>query len=190
MDPFYSPNSTTPTSTRRTQFLVCLKMTPLTQKSDRLLRISMIRLFQCQPYVLGLWVRYSKTLTFVKQRQRPMAIGIVWAILISVCKPFLLRFTSRSAMTDQGLNQFFYFRYPSVEITSVRGSSSYSLRSLKSTLGYQIVAQLLAFPIGRAWAKFVPNVRIFGMELNPGPFSIKEHVREFSLRFVLPWVYD
>ena len=66
MDPFDSPNSTTPTSTRRTQFLVCLKMTPLTQKSDRLLLILMIRPFQCQPYVLGSWVRYSNTLTFVR----------------------------------------------------------------------------------------------------------------------------
>lgn len=70
---------------------------------------------------------------------RSWVMGIVWAILIS------------------GLNQFFYFRYPSVEITS-------------------IVAQLLAFPIGRAWARFVPNISIFGLELNPGPFSIKEHV--------------
>ena len=87
MDPFDSPNSTTPTSTRRTQFPVFLKMTPPTQKSDRLLRILMIRPFQCQPYVLGSWVRYPNTLTFVKQRQRPMAIGIVWAILISVCRP-------------------------------------------------------------------------------------------------------
>ena len=119
-----------------------------------------------------------------------MAIGIVWAILISVCRLFLLRFALPSLMADQGLNQFFYFRYPSVEITSVSPSSFYSLRYLKSTLGSQIVAQLLAFPIGRAWAKFVPNVTIFGLDLNPGPFSIKEHVREISLRFVLPWVYD
>ena len=103
---------------------------------------------------------------------------------------FLLRFTSRSLMTDQGLNQFFYFRYPSVEITSVSSSSFYSLRYSESTLGSQIVAQLLAFPIGRAWAKFIPNVTIFGLELNPGPFSIKEHVRELALRFVLPWIYD
>jgi OPT family small oligopeptide transporter len=56
-----------------------------------------------------------------------------------------------------GLNQFFFFRYPSVTITG-------------------IVAQLLAFPAGRAWAKFVPNVKVFGVALNPGPFSIKEHV--------------
>ena len=40
----------------------------------------------------------------------------------------------------------------------------------------QIVAQLISFPIGRAWAKFVPNVKIFGVSLNPGPFTVKEHV--------------
>lgn len=41
----------------------------------------------------------------------------------------------------------------------------------------QIVAQLLSFPIGRAWARYVPRVIIFGIPLNPGPFTIKEHVR-------------
>jgi len=40
----------------------------------------------------------------------------------------------------------------------------------------QIVAQLLIFPIGQAWAKFLPNVKIFGVAINPGPFTIKEHV--------------
>ncbi|KAJ3852991.1 OPT oligopeptide transporter [Lentinula lateritia] len=70
---------------------------------------------------------------------RSWTIGFVWAILIP------------------GLNQFFFFRYPSVTITG-------------------LVAQLLAFPIGRAWARFVPNVKVFGVALNPGPFTIKEHV--------------
>ncbi|KAJ8695684.1 hypothetical protein PTI98_008257 [Pleurotus ostreatus] len=70
---------------------------------------------------------------------RAWFIGIVWAILIP------------------GLNQFFFFRYPSVTVGG-------------------IVAQLLSFPIGRLWARYVPNVRIFGKPLNPGPFSIKEHV--------------
>ncbi|KAJ7148645.1 small oligopeptide transporter [Mycena crocata] len=51
-----------------------------------------------------------------------------------------------------GMNQFFHFRYPSV------------------------VAQLIAFPAGSTWARWVPNVRIFGLSLNPGPFTIKEHV--------------
>ncbi|KAG9221094.1 hypothetical protein CCMSSC00406_0005467 [Pleurotus cornucopiae] len=61
------------------------------------------------------------------------------------------------AVVMPGLNQFFYFRYPSVTVGG-------------------IVAQLLSFPIGRAWAKVMPNVTILGVPLNPGPFTIKEHV--------------
>ncbi|TFK24480.1 OPT oligopeptide transporter [Coprinopsis marcescibilis] len=61
------------------------------------------------------------------------------------------------AILISGLNQFFFFRYPAVTITG-------------------IVAQLLIFPMGKLWAKVVPNFKIFGKELNPGPFSIKEHV--------------
>jgi hypothetical protein len=38
------------------------------------------------------------------------------------------------------------------------------------------VAQLLSFPLGCLWARTVPGVRIFGVSLNPGPFSLKEHV--------------
>jgi OPT oligopeptide transporter protein len=30
--------------------------------------------------------------------------------------------------------------------------------------------------MGKAWARYMPNVSIFGMPLNPGPFTIKEHV--------------
>jgi hypothetical protein len=56
-----------------------------------------------------------------------------------------------------GLNQFFFFRYPSVNINGM-------------------VAQLLSFPMGRLWASVVPNVTVFGVHLNPGPFTIKEHV--------------
>ena len=40
----------------------------------------------------------------------------------------------------------------------------------------QIVAQLLSFPLGRLWARVVPNVKIFGVSINPGPFTVKEHV--------------
>ncbi|KAH8110875.1 OPT oligopeptide transporter [Phellopilus nigrolimitatus] len=39
-----------------------------------------------------------------------------------------------------------------------------------------LVAQLLAFPVGRLWARVVPNVSIFGHQLNPGRYTIKEHV--------------
>ena len=70
---------------------------------------------------------------------RAWFIGICWAILIP------------------GLNQFFFFRFPSVTIGG-------------------IVAQLLSFPVGRAWAAYMPNKTIFGVHINPGPFTVKEHV--------------
>ncbi|KAF9043068.1 small oligopeptide transporter, partial [Panaeolus papilionaceus] len=70
---------------------------------------------------------------------RAWVLGIIWAILLP------------------GMNQFFYFRYPSVSIGG-------------------LVAQLLVFPIGRAWARICPRVSVFGYEMNPGPFTIKEHV--------------
>ncbi|KAF5319703.1 hypothetical protein D9619_008669 [Psilocybe cf. subviscida] len=70
---------------------------------------------------------------------RAWVLGLIWAIIIP------------------GLNQFFFFRYPSVTVTG-------------------IVAQLLIFPMGRAWARLLPNVKILGMEINPGPFTVKEHV--------------
>lgn len=38
-----------------------------------------------------------------------------------------------------------------------------------------LVTSLLAWPIGMAWARFMPNIKIFGAPLNPGPFNIKEH---------------
>ncbi|KAI0667564.1 small oligopeptide transporter [Trametes maxima] len=56
-----------------------------------------------------------------------------------------------------GMNQFFFFRYPAITVGG-------------------IVAQLLSFPLGRLWARFMPQVKIFGMSLNPGPFTVKEHV--------------
>ena len=53
-----------------------------------------------------------------------------------------------------------------------------SIRRMPLTSRYhaQLVAQLLTFPLGRLLARVVPNKRIFGVSLNPGPFSIKEHV--------------
>lgn len=70
---------------------------------------------------------------------RGWIIGIAFAILIP------------------GLNQFFFFRFPSVNITG-------------------LVAQLLSFPVGRAAAAWIPNWTVFGLQLNPGPFTVKEHV--------------
>ncbi|KAF9473875.1 OPT oligopeptide transporter [Pholiota conissans] len=70
---------------------------------------------------------------------RTWVIGLIWAIILP------------------GLNQFFFFRFPSVTIGNT-------------------VAQLLSFPMGRAAAAWIPSVTIFGFKLNPGPFTVKEHV--------------
>ncbi|KAF9020557.1 small oligopeptide transporter, partial [Hymenopellis radicata] len=70
---------------------------------------------------------------------RAWVLGIFWAIVLP------------------GMNQFFFFRYPSVSISG-------------------LVAQLVVYPFGRAWARFMPAVRICGISVNPGPFTIKEHV--------------
>ncbi|KZS90265.1 OPT oligopeptide transporter [Sistotremastrum niveocremeum HHB9708] len=70
---------------------------------------------------------------------RAWVIGLAWAIVVP------------------GLNQFFFFRFPSVGVSG-------------------LVAQLLSFPMGRAWARFMPDVTIFGIQVNRGPFTIKEHV--------------
>ena len=55
------------------------------------------------------------------------------------------------AIVIPGLNQFFYFRYPSVTVGN-------------------LVAQLVSLPLGRGLAAIVPNVHVFGVSLNPGPF--------------------
>ncbi|KJA17684.1 hypothetical protein HYPSUDRAFT_170303 [Hypholoma sublateritium FD-334 SS-4] len=70
---------------------------------------------------------------------RAWVLGVLWAILLP------------------GMNQFFYFRYPTVAIGG-------------------LVAQLLVFPVGRAWVRLCPYVTVLGLPLNPGPFTIKEHV--------------
>ncbi|KAF2664976.1 small oligopeptide transporter, OPT family [Microthyrium microscopicum] len=59
-----------------------------------------------------------------------------------------------------GCNLLFSLRNPSIQITS-------------------IVAQLVAYPFGVLWAKFMPSHQFntFGLKwsLNPGPFNMKEH---------------
>ena len=77
---------------------------------------------------------------------RTWVIGLAWAILIP------------------GLNQFFFFRFPSVTINA-------------------IVAQLLSFPVGRAAAAWLPDWKILGISINPGPFTVKEHV------LITVWIY-
>lgn len=37
------------------------------------------------------------------------------------------------------------------------------------------VTAVLAWPMGVLWEKCIPNKKIFGLELNPGKFNIKEH---------------
>ena len=58
------------------------------------------------------------------------------------------------------LNMLFSMRAPSIIISS-------------------LVAQLVAYPIGYAWQKIMPNRKFgsgrFAFNLNPGPFNMKEH---------------
>ncbi|KAF8264679.1 OPT oligopeptide transporter [Lactarius quietus] len=60
------------------------------------------------------------------------------------------------AVLLSGNSQFFFFRYPTVYISV-------------------LASVLVTFPIGKLWERYVPNVTLFGMEVNPGPFTIKEH---------------
>lgn len=55
-----------------------------------------------------------------------------------------------------GMNMLFSFHRPSFQITTY-------------------VTSILAYPIGKAWERFIPNWKIFGVGLNPGPFTLKEH---------------
>ncbi|CCO37541.1 Sexual differentiation process protein isp4 [Rhizoctonia solani AG-1 IB] len=65
------------------------------------------------------------------------------------------------ACTGALINQLFSLRYPRIEID-------------------EIVAQLLAYPAGTAWARWMPNksINLFGynLALNPGSFNRKEHM--------------
>ena len=61
------------------------------------------------------------------------------------------------AVVIAGVNQFLHFRYPNVLIGTT-------------------TAQLISFPLGTLWASYAPQKKLFGTSLNPGPFSIKEHV--------------
>ena len=100
---------------------------------------------------------------------RSWVIGLIWAIIIP------------------GLNQFFYMRFPSVTVTSVSGTIPdfvhlHVFRDIDAFLWMKLVAQLLSFPIGRIWARYIPRVKLFGLSLNPGPFTVKEHVSLITLR--------
>ncbi|KAG2734255.1 hypothetical protein G9P44_002261 [Scheffersomyces stipitis] len=62
-------------------------------------------------------------------------------------------------------------------IMTTIGSGINLLFSLHTPSAYitTYVTAIVAWPLGLAWAKFLPNWKIFGCELNPGPFNIKEH---------------
>lgn len=59
-----------------------------------------------------------------------------------------------------GLNTLFSMRSPTITVST-------------------LIAQLIAYPLGNLWAKYMPQrtFRTLGIEweLNPGPFTIKEH---------------
>jgi hypothetical protein len=42
-----------------------------------------------------------------------------------------------------------------------------------------VIVQLISYPVGRFWARYVPKWTVplgkFSFQLNPGPFTIKEH---------------
>jgi len=40
----------------------------------------------------------------------------------------------------------------------------------------KVVPLLISLPICNEWARYFPNVSIFGLKINPGPFTVKEHV--------------
>ncbi|KAJ7292102.1 OPT oligopeptide transporter [Mycena rebaudengoi] len=89
---------------------------------------------------------------------RAWTLGVIWAIIIP------------------GLNQFFFFRYPAVTVTSVRAPffAHYTFSTPNATLILHPRSSPNSSPF--PWARFLPNVKLFGIALNPGPFSIKEHV--------------
>jgi hypothetical protein len=87
---------------------------------------------------------------------RAWVVGLFWAVLLP------------------GMNQFFYFRYPSVIIDKV--CDPFGVPVAKSILRDKYIAMLLSLPICKVWARYLPNISLFGIPLNPGPFTVKEHV--------------
>ncbi|SCU93362.1 LAME_0F03532g1_1 [Lachancea meyersii CBS 8951] len=79
----------------------------------------------------------------------------------SLCQNTLRMWTLGMIMTTIGcgLNMLFSMHSPSIVLSSY-------------------VTAILAWPLGRAWDKVMPNKRLFGKwgpQLNPGPFNVKEH---------------
>ena len=63
-------------------------------------------------------------------------------------------------------------------VVGASANTLFSLRSPSISLG-PLIAQIISYPIGRAWEQFMPQkrYRTFGIDwsLNPGPFNVKEH---------------
>ena len=89
---------------------------------------------------------------------RAWMLGLLWAVVIP------------------GVNQFYFFRFPNITVGPVRAPDYSTHAQAQALFSPQLVAQLLTFPLGRLVARFLPRVRICGQSLNPGPFTIKEHV--------------
>lgn len=66
----------------------------------------------------------------------------------------------------------------SLVVVGASMNTLFSLRQPSISIG-PLVAQIIAWPIGHAWGRFMPkkNFTTFGLTwtLNPGPFNIKEH---------------
>ena len=80
---------------------------------------------------------------------------------------------SLSAMYTQGLNQFFYFRYPSVGIGSIHFLFSENQVCSQISIDRRTTAII---PRRQGVCQIPSQHQIFGVSLNPGPFTIKEHV--------------
>jgi hypothetical protein len=96
---------------------------------------------------------------------RAWVVGLILAVLIP------------------GVNQFLFLRYPSIAITQVCGFLSCGVYVsfwggplLNRKFREKTVPMMLSLPICKAWARYLPNISLFGIPLNPGPFTIKEHV--------------
>ena len=82
------------------------------------------------------------------------------------------------AIVFPGANQFFSFRYPSINMSWVclllffPSSVAESIALCK----FKFVTLFLSLLMGKLWARYVPKASIFGISLNPGPFTVKEHV--------------
>ncbi|KAK8848374.1 opt oligopeptide transporter [Apiospora arundinis] len=91
---------------------------------------------------------YAEVRSVVSNRDDPeMPCGTIRAWVIGLFFAAILGF----------INQFFSVRQPAIQLMAN-------------------VAQLLSFPIGKAWERFMPHATVFGLPLNPGHFSKKEHM--------------